>query len=84
MGHQQADAYREAIEEYRAASRARMAKSSGDDVTRIYKMIPRRQISNYFFQFRKVRYLLVLYKPSNSFSFSTLQCSCSISFSFNL
>ncbi|KAK4757931.1 hypothetical protein SAY87_019232 [Trapa incisa] len=54
MNHQQEDAYKEAIEEYRAASRARAAKFSGDDVNNIYKIISRRQISNYFFQFRKI------------------------------
>ncbi|OWM77232.1 protein CHROMATIN REMODELING 19 isoform X2 [Punica granatum] len=54
MNHQQEDAYREAIEEYRAASQARATKFPGDDVNSIYKIMPRRQISNYFFQFRKI------------------------------
>lgn len=70
MNHQQADAYREAIEEYRAASRARAAKFSGNGANSIYKIIPSRQISNYFFQFRKVRHLGTGYKIASPFSIS--------------
>lgn len=70
MNHQQADAYREAIEEYRAASRARASQFSGDGVNSIYKIIPSRQISNYFFQFRKVRHLGAVYKLTSPFSIS--------------
>lgn len=54
MKKQQDDAYREAIEEYRAASRARMEKSSDTNSNNILRVLPRRQISNYFVQFRKV------------------------------
>ena len=54
MGKQQEDAYKEAIEEYREASRARVAKSSENHTNSIFGVLPRRQISNYFVQFRKV------------------------------
>lgn len=54
MTRQQEESYREAIEEYRAASLARIGKLSGDGANDIAKVLPRRQISNYFFQFRKV------------------------------
>lgn len=52
MEKQQEDAYKEAIEEYRAASLARIAKSSNVNSSNF--VLPRRQISNYFVQFRKV------------------------------
>lgn len=45
METEQRNAYQEAIQDYRAAASARMAKSAN---------LPRRQISNYFVQFRKV------------------------------
>ncbi|KAJ9152961.1 hypothetical protein P3X46_026463 [Hevea brasiliensis] len=54
MEKHQEDAYKEAIEEYRAASRARIAKLSDVDVNAIFGILPRRQISNYFVQFRKI------------------------------
>ncbi|KAF3431011.1 hypothetical protein FNV43_RR25741 [Rhamnella rubrinervis] len=54
MEKQQDEAYREAIEEYRAASRARVAKSSDTNSINILRVLPRRQISNYFVQFRKI------------------------------
>ncbi|KAK9115698.1 hypothetical protein Sjap_014645 [Stephania japonica] len=54
MGKQQEESYKEAIEEYRAASRARLAKFSDVTHTGIDKVLPRRQISNYFVQFRKI------------------------------
>jgi SWI/SNF-related matrix-associated actin-dependent regulator 1 of chromatin subfamily A len=54
MEKQQEDAYKEAIEDYRAASRARMTKNSEINSTNILGVIPRRQISNYFVQFRKI------------------------------
>ncbi|KAK8627644.1 hypothetical protein V6N13_135251 [Hibiscus sabdariffa] len=54
MEKQQENAYREAIEEYRAISRARIAKLSASDLNNIVGIIPRRQISNYFVQFRKI------------------------------
>ncbi|KAD3639925.1 hypothetical protein E3N88_29148 [Mikania micrantha] len=45
MEKEQGKAYQEAIQEYRATAHARMAKSAH---------LPRRQISNYFVQFRKI------------------------------
>ncbi|XP_075657940.1 protein CHROMATIN REMODELING 19 [Castanea sativa] len=54
MEKQQDDAYKEAIEEYRAASRARIAKNSEINSNNIFGVLPRRQISNYFVQFRKI------------------------------
>ncbi|KAI3814094.1 hypothetical protein L1987_18839 [Smallanthus sonchifolius] len=45
MEKEQGKAYQEAIQDYRAAAHARMAKSAH---------LPRRQISNYFVQFRKI------------------------------
>lgn len=54
MEKQQEDAYKEAIEEYRAASRARIAKNSQINSVNIFGVIPRRQVSNYFVQFRKI------------------------------
>ncbi|KAG5236737.1 protein CHROMATIN REMODELING [Salix suchowensis] len=47
-------AYKEAIEEYRAVSHARIAKVSNGDSNTIVGVLPRRQISNYFVQFRKI------------------------------
>ncbi|KAB2053070.1 hypothetical protein ES319_A12G162300v1 [Gossypium barbadense] len=54
MEKQQEDAYREAIEEYRTISRARIAKLSESDMNNIVGILPQRQISNYFVQFRKI------------------------------
>ncbi|XP_065856526.1 protein CHROMATIN REMODELING 19 isoform X2 [Euphorbia lathyris] len=54
MEKQQENAYKEAIEEYREASSARIAKLSNIDLNSIFGIIPRRQISNYFVQFRKI------------------------------
>ncbi|KAA3483422.1 protein CHROMATIN REMODELING 19-like [Gossypium australe] len=54
MEKRQENAYREAIEEYRTISRARIAKLSEPDLNNIIGIIPRRQISNYFVQFRKI------------------------------
>lgn len=54
MDQQQDDAYKEAIEEYRAASRARLSKSSEVNSSAIFGILPKRQISNYFVQFRKI------------------------------
>ncbi|KAF9624110.1 hypothetical protein IFM89_007808 [Coptis chinensis] len=54
MAKQQDQAYKEAIEEYRAASRARMSKLSDVTSNSVEAFLPRRQISNYFFQFRKI------------------------------
>lgn len=54
MRKQQEEAYKEAIEDYRAASRARLEKASENQTSSIFGVLPRRQISNYFVQFRKV------------------------------
>lgn len=67
MEKQQDDTYRESIEEYRAASRARMAKSSDVNSNNIFKVLPRRQISNYFVQFRKVLSLFTTFSLSTLF-----------------
>ncbi|KAF7809564.1 protein CHROMATIN REMODELING 19 [Senna tora] len=52
MEMQQEHAYKEAIEEYRAISQARMAKCSNSN--NVLELLPRRQINNYFVQFRKI------------------------------
>ncbi|KAI9077365.1 hypothetical protein K1719_040678 [Acacia pycnantha] len=52
MEVQQENAYKEAIEEYRAISQTRMA--SGPNSNNILQVLPRRQINNYFVQFRKI------------------------------
>ncbi|KAM7257304.1 hypothetical protein ACFE04_013045 [Oxalis oulophora] len=54
MEKQQKDAYEEAIEDYRTASRARMEKLRVVDSTSVVRVLPQRQISNYFVQFRKI------------------------------
>ncbi|KAM1740750.1 hypothetical protein EV1_010939 [Malus domestica] len=54
MDKEQDAAYKEAIEEYRAASRARIAKTLEVNSNSILKVLPWRQISNYFVQFRKI------------------------------
>lgn len=54
MEKQQETAYKEAIEEYRAVSQARMAKCSDLNSKSVLEVLPRRQINNYFVQFRKV------------------------------
>ncbi|KAL2541332.1 Protein CHROMATIN REMODELING 19 [Abeliophyllum distichum] len=54
MERAQEDAYKEAIENYRAASETRIAKSSGMNSNSVTSVLPRRQISNYFLQFRKI------------------------------
>ncbi|KAK9723799.1 hypothetical protein RND81_05G026300 [Saponaria officinalis] len=51
---QREDAYVEAIQEYRSASSARMPKSSDLQSSDVIRVLPRRQISNYFVQFRKI------------------------------
>lgn len=52
METSQINAYKEAIEEYRAAAQARIAKSLEARSNNVG--LPRRQISNYFVQFRKI------------------------------
>ncbi|XP_021319111.1 protein CHROMATIN REMODELING 19 isoform X2 [Sorghum bicolor] len=54
MGTEQSIAYKNAIDEYRATCQARSAKSSNDISNNIVGLIPKRQISNYFTQFRKI------------------------------
>lgn len=50
METEQREAYQGSIEEYRAFANARMLKSGHVNNT----SLPKRQISNYFVQFRKV------------------------------
>ncbi|KAG6600793.1 Protein CHROMATIN REMODELING 19, partial [Cucurbita argyrosperma subsp. sororia] len=54
MEKQQEDAYKDAIEAYRNASRARIDRKANTNSDNIYGVLPRRQISNYFVQFRKI------------------------------
>ncbi|GER28742.1 SWI/SNF helicase-like protein [Striga asiatica] len=54
MGKEQQDAYKEAIENYRASSQARIMKSSENCLNDVARILPRRQISNYFLEFRKI------------------------------
>ncbi|CAL5030542.1 unnamed protein product [Urochloa decumbens] len=56
MDTEQSKAYKNAIDEYRAACQARSAKSSVDitNNNNVVGLIPKRQISNYFTQFRKI------------------------------
>lgn len=57
MEKEHEDAYNEAIQEYRAVSQARMPKSSDHNSNNVVQVLPRRQISNYFVQFRKVHFV---------------------------
>ncbi|XP_068639899.1 protein CHROMATIN REMODELING 19 [Aristolochia californica] len=76
MDTEQSQAYKEAINEYRAASQARMTKNSQSTVTNIISILPKRQISNYFVQFRKIANhpLLVrrIYKDEDVIRFARL------------
>lgn len=54
MEKQQEDAYKDAIEDYRNASRGRIGRNANTNSDSIYSVLPRRQISNYFVQFRKI------------------------------
>ncbi|KAJ0974495.1 hypothetical protein J5N97_016460 [Dioscorea zingiberensis] len=54
MGKEQSEAYKNAINEYRAASQTRIMKSSTGTSKNAVGNLPRRQISNYFMQFRKI------------------------------
>lgn len=54
MEKQQEDAYKDAIDDYRNASRGRVGRNGNTNSDNIYNILPRRQISNYFVQFRKV------------------------------
>lgn len=60
MGKEQEEAYKEAIENYRAISQARILKSSESSLSNVANILPRRQISNYFLEFRKVLQQFVL------------------------
>ncbi|XVE85527.1 hypothetical protein DITRI_Ditri17bG0097800 [Diplodiscus trichospermus] len=53
MEKQEEDAYGEAVEEYCKNSRACIAKLSESDLHNIVGILPQRQNSNYFIQFRK-------------------------------
>jgi len=55
MDTEQSKAYKNSIDEYRSACQARGTKSSVDITNNVVGLIPKRQISNYFTQFRKVR-----------------------------
>ena len=51
----QAEAYKEAIEDYRvAAHAARSARAASGKLNNSVDLLPRRQVTNYFTQFRKV------------------------------
>ncbi|CAN4123783.1 unnamed protein product [Withania somnifera] len=54
MEKQQEDAYKEAIESYRAASLARVSRQSVTNSNSAAGVFSRRQISNYFLEFRKI------------------------------
>ncbi|KAJ8546578.1 hypothetical protein K7X08_034088 [Anisodus acutangulus] len=54
MEKQQEDAYKEAIESYRAASLARVSKQPVISSNNAAGVFSRRQISNYFLEFRKI------------------------------
>lgn len=72
MVKQQEHAYREAIEEYRAVSQARLTKCSDLNSKNVLELLPRRQINNYFVQFRKVLasvHIFILTKILLSFLF---------------
>lgn len=77
MEKQQDDAYKEAIEEYRAASRARIAKNSEINSNNIFGVLPRRQISNYFVQFRKVlQFLSITFSMYSIYTLQTIHILC--------
>ncbi|RLM73680.1 hypothetical protein C2845_PM15G18740 [Panicum miliaceum] len=54
MDTEQSKAYKNSIDEYRSACQARSTKSSVDISNNVVGLIPKRQISNYFTQFRKI------------------------------
>ncbi|KQJ84074.1 protein CHROMATIN REMODELING 19 [Brachypodium distachyon] len=54
MGSEQYKAYKDATEDYRAVCQARSAKSSVQLSNNLSGLIPKRQISNYFMQLRKI------------------------------
>lgn len=70
METEQAEAYKEAIDEYRTASQARLAKLAEVTTNNVAAMFPKRQVSNYFVQFRKVlicfSYVTLVFTPTAS------------------
>ncbi|EPS61034.1 hypothetical protein M569_13765 [Genlisea aurea] len=54
MSKEQEYAYKEAIANYRASSEARLMKSTGTCKLDVSRILPRRQISNFFLEFRKI------------------------------
>lgn len=90
MERQQETAYKEAIEEYRAVSQARMTKCSDElNSKNVLDVLPRRQINNYFVQFRKVLDLCFDFKSSYFmlsflFSFGFIQLSIWLCISVSL
>ncbi|PAN39610.1 hypothetical protein PAHAL_7G255500 [Panicum hallii] len=54
MDTEQSKAYKYSIDEYRSACQARSTKSSVNITNNVVGLIPKRQISNYFTQFRKI------------------------------
>lgn len=79
MEKKQEDAYKEAIEEYRAASQARLVKLSSKSLNSLAKALPKRQISNYFTQFRKVilsYYVQIPFVPNECIFHVSLNFGC--------
>ncbi|KAL5721619.1 DNA helicase [Ranunculus cassubicifolius] len=54
MEKHQNEAYKESVEEYRTATAARLSKLSNGTSNSVVGILPKRQISNYFVQFRKI------------------------------
>ncbi|KAK1321505.1 putative chromatin-remodeling complex ATPase chain [Acorus calamus] len=54
MEPDQAGAYKDAVNEYRVASQARLGKFSEVSSNNVANILPKRQISNYFLQLRKI------------------------------
>lgn len=77
MVKEQEDAYKEAIQNYRTISQARISKLSEVNSDNVARILSRRQISNYFHEFRKVlcgfllsSYLSEFYKLESYLLFS--------------
>ena len=51
---EQAEAYKEAIEDYRLAAHAARSARAAGKLNNSVDLLPRRQVTNYFTQFRKV------------------------------
>ena len=82
MEKQQETAYKEAIEEYRAVSQARMEKCSNLNSKSVLEVLPRRQINNYFVQFRKVLDICFDFKIQLFFFFGFIQLFYLVIYSF--